>query len=329
VWTLEPAGLDLRRTLDSGQAFRWRWEDGHGCGPIATGIVGRHRFRVAQDRDGIRLLAPATAEARDAIARYLGLRPRSDAQLGRLVGAPTITGRRAPAVLCDGMRPGPLPASPTGLARIEATLAADRVLARVIPHTRGTGLLIQDPWEVLISFIVSQNNNIPKISRSIDALARALGDRVDENGYAFPSAERLAGAPAGILRACHLGYRAPYVRAAARLAASGRLDLAALRRMPEQEARDTLHAVPGIGDKVADCILLFGLGHTTTFPVDVWVRRAMERLYFKGRPRPICDIRVFARARFGPFAGYAQQHLFAYAREHLRPRGPHISARPQ
>ncbi len=328
MWTLEPAGLDLRRTLDSGQAFRWRWEDGHDGGPIATGIVGRHRVRITQDQGGIHLFGPVTGGARAAIARYLGLGPGSGSY-ARRAGTPATADGGAPGGVRDRPRSRPHAAAGAGLARIEAALAADRVLARVIPHTRGTGLLIQDPWEVLISFIVSQNNNIPKISRSIDALARALGDPVDETGYAFPPAERLAAAPAGVLRACHLGYRAPYVRAAARLVASGRLDLAALGRMPEEEARETLRAVPGIGDKVADCILLFGLGHTTAFPVDVWVWRAMERLYFEGRPRPLRDIRAFARARFGPLAGYAQQHLFTYAREHLRPRGAHVSARPR
>jgi N-glycosylase/DNA lyase len=72
--------------------------------------------------------------------------------------------------------------------------------------------------------------------------------------------------------------------------------------------------MPGIGEKVADCVLLFALGHVTAFPIDVWVRRAVERLYFRDRPRSMRDLRAFARARFGPLAGYAQQHLFAYAR---------------
>jgi len=77
-------------------------------------------------------------------------------------------------------------------------------------------------------------------------------------------------------------------------------------------------SVPGVGEKVADCVLLFGLGHTGAFPVDIWVQRAVERLYFRGRPRQLRQIRHFGRARFGPLAGYAQQHLFAYARSRLR-----------
>ena len=292
AWTLDAAGLHLRRTLDSGQAFRWRWEPRDGGAEVATGVVGAHRLRVTQNARGIHLLAPATAAARDALARYLTL-PSAGA-----------SGDGAP-----------------GLRRIEALLAADAVLARVLPRTRGITLLVQDPWEVLISFIVSQNNNIPKITRSIEGLARALGAPLEDGVHAFPSPARLAAAHPATLRACHLGYRAPYVREAARRVADGRLDLNRLRRLPDDEAREALRELPGIGDKVADCVLLFALGHVTAFPVDVWVRRAVERLYFDGRPRSLREIRAFARDRFGPLAGYAQQHLFVYARAHLRDPG--------
>jgi N-glycosylase/DNA lyase len=280
--------VDLRRTLDSGQAFRWRWDSPaapaslDSAGPAATGVVGRHVVRLAQDARGIRLLSPDTPEAREAIRRYLGIVPRR--------GHPR---------------------------RVELTLAADQVLARVLPHTAGLSLLAQDPWEVLISFIVSQNNNIPKIMRSIGGLARAMGEPLEDGASAFPSPDRLAGASMRTLAACALGYRAPYVRGAARLVADGRLDLAALARMDYAAAREVLLTVPGIGEKVGDCVLLFGLGHRAAFPIDVWVRRAVERLYFRGRPRRLRDIQAFARERFGPLAGYAQQHLFAYARARL------------
>lgn len=275
------AGVDLRRTLDSGQAFRWRWDDR--VSPVAVGVVGRRVVRLVQDDGGIRLLAPDTPEARETLRRYLGVTPRG--------GHP----RRA-----------------------EAALAADPVLARVLAETTGIALLAQDPWEMLISFIVSQNNNIPKIRHSIERLARALGDPLDDGIAAFPSPERLAAASMPTLAACALGYRAPYVRAASRLVAAGRLNLAALSRLDHAAAREALLEVPGIGEKVGDCVLLFGLGHHAAFPVDVWVRRAVERLYFQGRARRLRDIQAFARERFGPLAGYAQQHLFAYARARWR-----------
>lgn len=277
----DTGGVDLHRTLESGQAFRWRWEDG--ARRTAAGVVGRRVVRLSQNGRGIRLESPDTPDVRDAIRRYLGVLPR----------------RAHPR-------------------RAEAVLAADPVLARVLPHTAGISLLAQDPWEVLISFIVSQNNNIPKIKRSIDGLSRALGEPLEEGAFAFPSPERLAAASTRTLAACALGYRVPYVRAAARLVADGRLSLAALSQSDHASARSALLEVPGIGEKVGDCILLFGLGHHAAFPIDVWVRRAVERLYFRGRSRRLRDIRAFAQDRFGPLAGYAQQHLFAYARARLR-----------
>lgn len=276
----DTGGVDLGRTLESGQAFRWRWEDG--AHRTAAGVVGGRVVRLSQKGRGIRLESPGPPDVRDAIRRYLGVLPRH-----------------------------------THPRRAEAALAADPVLARVLPHTAGISLLAQDPWEVLISFIVSQNNNIPKIKRSIDGLSRALGEPLEEGAFAFPAPERIASAATRTLTACALGYRVAYVRAAARLVADRRLDLAALSRADHASARTALLEVPGIGEKVGDCILLFGLGHHGAFPIDVWVRRAVERLYFRGRSRRLREIQAFARDRFGPLAGYAQQHLFAYARAHL------------
>ncbi len=311
----EAAGLHLGRTLDSGQVFRWRWTASPDGGAVAIGIVGSYVVRLAQDALGVWLLSPAIPEVRARLRRYLGVAAWDLGMAARELGKRTERG---------------------GLAQIEAALEDDPVLARILPHTRGLSLLDQDPWEVLISFIVSQNNNIPKITQSIERLARAYGEQLEVPGplapdplkppgpngrervYAFPTPERLAAAHPRTLRACLLGYRAPYVRAAARMVAGGMLDLEALRRMPAEDARDALLRIPGVGEKVADCILLFGLGQISAFPVDVWVRRAVERLYFRNRPRMTRQIQAFARSRFGALAGYAQQHLFTYARSFLR-----------
>ena len=291
MWLADPGVLHLERTLASGQTFRWRWETSADGGNTALGVVGRYVLRLRHDERGLRLLSPRTAAARRLLIDYLGL-----------------------------ARPG------GGIRTIEAALAGDAILAGVLAHTRGIAVLAQDPWEILISFIISANNNIPKIGRSIECLARALGERLSEEAWAFPSPERLAGADRPTLAACLLGYRAPYVRDTARLVADGRLNLSDLRGMCLEDARHRLLSVPGVGEKVADCVLLFGLDQAGAFPVDIWVQRAVERLYFRGRPRPLREIRYFGRARFGPLAGYAQQHLFAYARSHLRdgarPRRP-------
>ncbi|MDR7415751.1 MAG: DNA-3-methyladenine glycosylase 2 family protein [Armatimonadota bacterium] len=198
----------------------------------------------------------------------------------------------------------------------ERRLCSDPVLRQILPLTRGISLLAQHPWEALCSFLISQNNNIPKIRLSIERLCRALGERIPARGeaFTFPSPERIAEAPPRILRDAALGYRAPYLRATARLVADRLVDLEALRRASLEEARTALLALPGVGEKVAECVLLFGLGHREAFPVDVWVRRAVLELYFRGRARTPREIRTWARERFGPLAGLAQQHLYHFAR---------------
>jgi N-glycosylase/DNA lyase len=278
--------LHLIRTLQSGQAFRWTWQQDEDGGTVATAVVGHDVVRVRQDGRGFWLLAPEGAPVRERVRRYFGLSGETQR-----------------------------------IHRVEAALRKDPVLARVLPATRGLTILAQDPWEVLVSFIISANNNIPKICRSVEGLARSLGQPLGDGAYAFPSPRRLAGAHPRALAACLLGYRAPYVHAAARLVADGGIQLDALSRAPLAEARDRLLGVPGVGEKVADCVLLFGLRHTGVFPVDVWVQRAVERLYFRGRSRRLSEIRSFAEARFGPLAGFAQQHLFCYARARYRPNG--------
>lgn len=204
------------------------------------------------------------------------------------------------------------------LADIERALAEDRVLRRVLPQSSGTALMRQDPWECLVSFITSAFNNIPKIELSLKHLARWFGTHVAGGIWTFPAPEQLAAARLWDLRRCALGYRAPYVREAARLVASGKVDLDKLDRTETGEARRILLALPGVGEKVADCMLLFAYGRGDAFPVDVWVKRAVERWYFRGRPKTEHQIREFAQRRFGSLAGYAQQHLFLSARTDAR-----------
>ena len=220
------------------------------------------------------------------------------------------------------------------LEAVESELMRDRVLRRILPHTSGIALLRQNPWECLVSFIISAFNNIPKIELSLDRLTRQFGDGVAEGVWSFPEPARLAGARLKELHRCALGYRAPCVRQVARLMASGRVDLSAIGQMPFHEARHALQALPGVGEKVADCVLLFAYRRSEAFPVDVWVRRAVERWYFHGRRVTARQIQEFARSQFGPLAGYAQQHLFYYIRERgnggTRERAPaRTRARPQ
>jgi N-glycosylase/DNA lyase len=200
------------------------------------------------------------------------------------------------------------------LRAIERDLARDPVLARLLPATSGIAILRQDPWECLAGFIVSAFNNIPKIERTLWLLRRRFGDPLPGGGYAFPRPEALAAAPERALRACILGYRAPYLRSVARRVSTAAFDLRAPHALSYDDARRVLLDLPGVGEKVADCVLLFAYGKGEAFPVDVWVKRAVERWYFGGRAQTERRIRAFAQARFGPLAGHAQQRLFAAAR---------------
>jgi N-glycosylase/DNA lyase len=201
------------------------------------------------------------------------------------------------------------------LARVERELSTDRVMRRILPSTSGIGLLRQEPWECLISFVVSAFNNIPKVEMTLDRLCGRFGEPLNGTAWSFPSPDRLARATLPELRRCVLGYRAPYVRDIARHVDSGRFDLGTLPTLPYDEARKQLLTLPGVGEKVADCVLLFACGKGEAFPVDVWVKRAVERWYFMGALKPVRAVRAFARGQFGALAGYAQQHLFYYARQ--------------
>ncbi len=219
------------------------------------------------------------------------------------------------------------------LRPLENRLRRDPVLARVLQHTRGISILAQDPWEVLATFLASQNNNIPKIARSVEHLCAVLGEPIGRPpvAWTFPDPGRVADAPEGLFRRALLGYRTPYLREAGRRVASGELDLAALRHLPTERAREALLDLPGVGEKVGDCVLLFGLGHRRVFPTDVWVHRVVTELYFAGRGVTVSGVRRWALDRFGELAGLAQQHLYHYGRTVLAarrggmPRGVRLS----
>lgn len=183
--------------------------------------------------------------------------------------------------------------------------AADPVLSEAACYAPDIRILNQDPWEALCSFILSQCNNIKRIKGIVARLCSACGEPIDELHRAFPAPEALAREGESGLRALGCGFRAAYVSEAARLAADGKVDWEALRRLPLDEAREKLTELPGVGPKVADCTLLYGLHRLDAFPMDVWMKRAMRTL-FPGR----------SPAEFGPYAGIAQQYLFHYSRNH-------------
>jgi N-glycosylase/DNA lyase len=184
---------------------------------------------------------------------------------------------------------------------------------------RGLRLLRQDPWECLASFILSSTKQIVQIQQIIVQLCERFGDSVPAlpgrpDAFAFPAAERLAALTEAELRACRMGFRAKGLLAASRRVASGELALDSLGHSSYENARARLMELPGVGPKIADCVLLFAYGFQQAFPIDVWVMRALRTLYFPKRRPTAARLQRFVGTYFGPNPGYAQQYLFHFVR---------------
>ncbi len=184
----------------------------------------------------------------------------------------------------------------------------DLFLWQAAENEKGIRILRQDPWEMLISFIISQNKNIPAIRRSVEMLSRSCGEKkTDARGckfYTFPLPEAVLALTEKDLSACSLGYRCKYVHAAAEAVVSGNMDLKELMTMDEESVMKTLTGLYGVGTKVASCVALFGLHRLNAFPVDVWIRRILSEKYPGGYPFE----------RYSPYNGIYQQYMFAYYR---------------
>lgn len=275
--------LNLPDTLESGQAFRWQRRGEWYCGVVYNNLV-----KLRQTPAGVEFsCAPASEAALEPLLRdYLRL--------------------------------------DDDLEAIYRAICVDERVRDAVALYRGMRLLRQDPWECLISFICSANSNVPRISANVEAMSTAFGQPVTLDGQTrstFPTPEALADAGEGKLRALGLGFRARYVAATARAIADGRLDLFGLREAPYEEALAALLALPGVGDKVANCVLLFSLDKLEAFPVDVWIERALREWYLGGEKLPRARMRPWAQAYFGPYAGYANQYLFH--RRRLQGRAKH------
>ena len=179
------------------------------------------------------------------------------------------------------------------------------ILAQAAEFAPGIRILNQDPWEALCSFILSQNNNIPRIQGIIERLCQTFGEPLEDGGFSFPGPERLAGRSPEELAPLRCGFRARYVVDAAEKVCRGLPDLSQLGQIPLEEARQALMTIVGVGRKVADCTLLYGLHRLDVFPVDVWIRRALDQLFLGMTPES-----------FGPYGGIAQQYIFHYSRQH-------------
>lgn len=192
--------------------------------------------------------------------------------------------------------------------KLKEQYAADRTLNDAIAYSPGLRLMRQDPWETLISFILSQNSNIPRIKGMVERLCESFGEALYGGGFAFPKPEALAGLPAEALKPLRCGYRAGYILDAAQRVADGRLRLAEMQELPTCDICHMLMEIHGVGPKVAECALLYGFGRIECFPLDVWMKKVMADYYPQGFPEEYADT-----------AGIAQQFLFHY----IRTGGPH------
>ena len=285
--------FSLAGTLECGQAFRWeRAADGW-----FTGVVGRQVWRIRQTGDVVAAavpgggagpeLPPGTA-ATTPVERYLAL--------------------------------------DVSLPKIIASFPNDEILRQAVKDHYGLRVLRQEPWETLASFIASSTKQIVQIRQIVAELARRFGEPLEGGHHAFPTVAAIARASHQQLWDCKLGFRAKNLLAAARAIDSGKFDLTGLRAMTHDRALEELDKLPGIGEKIAGCTLLFSCGHDEAFPIDVWVERALRRIYFEDRPKVTArELREFARTHFGPYAGWAQQYLFF--NERTRRREPLLNIR--
>jgi N-glycosylase/DNA lyase len=269
--------LNLALTLTSGQAFRWHEVKGVWSGFIAGELVTLERLDNVL---AVECNVEASAGISDAVHRYFRL--------------------------------------DDDLSAIYDQLCKDERLSEAIHLNWGLRILRQDPWECLVAFICSQNSNIPRIASMQESMANTLGETYsmgDIQRQGFPSREALASAGEDTLRKLALGYRAKYLVKTAEIVASGGLDLDALREVSYDEAKAELMALPGVGAKVADCVLLFALDKLEAVPIDRWVRRAFEEWDLDGEELPYDKLLAWALQTFGSNAGYAQQYLFFRRRQ--------------
>lgn len=195
----------------------------------------------------------------------------------------------------------------------------DIYLKNSIEYGNGIRILKQDLWETLLSFIISANNNIPRIKTIIERIAKKYGNRIEYRNkmyYTFPTPEMLQNASIDDFRGLGLGFRDVRIYETVQRTLKGEIDLEKLKQEENTEVlRKKLLEIPGVGPKVADCVMLFALNRFDVFPVDVWVKRVISELYFNKKEQTPNVIHEFAEKQYGDLAGLAQQYLFYWRRE--------------
>jgi N-glycosylase/DNA lyase len=291
--TIPVPDFDLEKTLNSGQVFHWQ--------KVGDGFVGTIRDRA------------------------LYLEQRGEFLKVRFGGPPTKSSRRLlPGIVARYF------ALDHPLAEICDSFPKDPVMNAARDFCHGLRIIRQPKWECLATFICSSMKQVAHIRQISLALRKRFGEqrRIDDQlVYTFASPPRLAQTSEKELRDCKLGYRAKNLRKTARLVSSGQADLEAWSTLSDSELRKQLCALPGVGPKIANCVMLFAYERLRAIPIDVWIERVLRQHYFSRRKKMTAQrLREFSETYFGEHGGYAQQYLFHHARsggrgDIARPRG--------
>ena len=287
---LEKTPFNLDGTLSCGQVFRWQKQ-----GDWWQSVLGDSFVKVKQNANALQFeVMPESRVDAVFLSNYFGL--------------------------------------DDDLPVIYSEIAKDRFVRAAVNKFCGLRLIRQELWECLISYICATNKNIPAIKDMIANICKRFGKKItleNKKIYTFPTAENLAEASLNDLRLCKLGFRAERVKTTSKLISKNIFNLETIKNMPYEEAKTELMALPGVGPKVADCVLLFGLGKLEAFPIDVWMKRIILENYAdhfepvfvaKARetkapsPREYKLISLFGREYFGSYVGYAQEYLYHFRR---------------
>lgn len=266
--------FDLRQTFDCGQCFRW-----DKCDDGYIGVAFKKALKISQSGNTVTLFDTKKTDWDNIWREYFDIE--------RDYGA------------------------------IKTTLSTDKIMQEAVSFGSGIRILNQEPFECLISFIISASNNIPRIKKIINALCINFGEKITYLGkdfYTFPSAMRISKLTLEELSVIKAGFRDKYILSAAKAVANGQIDLRCLKRASSDYAKSELLKLPGVGNKVAECVLLFSLEKYSSFPVDVWIKRIMEHCFFGGEQTKEA-VSALAQDKFGELGGFAQQYLFYWARE--------------
>ena len=298
------SAFNLESTLDSGQAFRWKNRSDY-----FEGVVDKSIILIKQISNGLEFesFPQSEKELKPQLKYYLSL--HDDLEI------------------------------------ILKSIAVDRNIQSYIDQYKGMRILKQDPWECLISFICSSNSNVLRVKQNVEDMSAAYGEKIEAFGsvrHTFPSPKQLENASISMLRQLKLGYRAAYIYEAVKMVSQHVINPRSLLEQSYEEALMTLIKIPGVGDKVANCIMLFSMGKDDAFPVDVWIDRIIKELYSgeldgyiqrkylnqlankkrtKNRPKsPSINrtiIKDWAREYFGDYAGWANHYMFHERRKRL------------